>query len=415
MAVGFTQLVTHCDQYASVPYFPFRKLLRPLAGITEAESAAEAGARLKPWVEAVMPDFAPWLPLLAAPFDAEVPPTRRARRSGRAFRRERLFETVEQFLHRVLMMPTLIVVEDAHWMDDASRELLRHLVGSAQPRPWLLTITRRPGATAFLNGAGNGHSAHRALGAAGRRGVQAGARGRRRARPLAGAARGSRRALRRQPAVRARARRRVTRRRRGPAGDRRDPDHDADRHARAGRSLPAAERIRSRRPVRARPAGGRSADELEDVGDLDRWRRLGEFVAWEGTNTLRFRHDLFRTVAYEGLSFRRRREIHGRLATVLERAPARERSSSHRSSRSTSCRRRTTRRPGATPLRSASWPSAGPRTSSRPSSTSVRSPQPTTSSCRRTRLARVAEALGDVCELAARYEEAEGAYGRARA
>ena len=53
-------------------------------------------------------------------------------------------------------------------------------------------------------------------------------------------------------------------------------------------------------------------------GDLDRWRRLGEFVAWEGTNELRFRHDLFRTVAYEGLSFRRRREIHGRVGTVLE-------------------------------------------------------------------------------------------------
>ena len=145
MAVGFTQLVTHCDQYASsVPYFPFRKLLRPLAGITEAESAAEAGARLKPWVEAVMPDFAPWLPLLAAPFDAEVPATAESDEIGTSFRRERLFETVEQFLHRVLMMPTLLVVEDAHWMDDASRELLRHLVASAEPRPWLLTITRRP-------------------------------------------------------------------------------------------------------------------------------------------------------------------------------------------------------------------------------------------------------------------------------
>jgi hypothetical protein len=56
----------------------------------------------------------------------------------------------------VLMMPTLLVVEDAHWMDDASRELLRHLVGSAQPRPWLLTITRRPGDDAFSTEAATG-------------------------------------------------------------------------------------------------------------------------------------------------------------------------------------------------------------------------------------------------------------------
>ncbi len=76
LAVGFTQLTTRCDQYAvSVPYFPLRSLLRPLAGITDAESAEEAGARLTPWVEAVMPEFVPLLPLLAIPFDAEVPPT----------------------------------------------------------------------------------------------------------------------------------------------------------------------------------------------------------------------------------------------------------------------------------------------------------------------------------------------------
>src|SRR6185503_4446665 len=75
-AVGFSQLIARCDQYGmAVPYQPFRSLLRPLAGITETESAAEAGSRLKPWIEAVMPDFAPWLPLLAIPFDAEVPMT----------------------------------------------------------------------------------------------------------------------------------------------------------------------------------------------------------------------------------------------------------------------------------------------------------------------------------------------------
>ena len=92
-ALGFTQLVARCDQYGmSVPYFPFRSLLRPLAGITEPESAAEAGARLKPWIEAVMPDFAPWLPLLAIPFDAEVPTTPETEEIEPAFRRERVLQ-----------------------------------------------------------------------------------------------------------------------------------------------------------------------------------------------------------------------------------------------------------------------------------------------------------------------------------
>ncbi len=39
---------------------------------------------------------------------------------------------VEQFLTRMLMMPTAIVIEDAHWLDDASQLVLAKL---AQPGP----------------------------------------------------------------------------------------------------------------------------------------------------------------------------------------------------------------------------------------------------------------------------------------
>ena len=43
----------------------------------------------------------------------------------------------------MLVMPTLIVFEDTHWIDDASRSVLLHLVRSSAPRPWLVAITRR--------------------------------------------------------------------------------------------------------------------------------------------------------------------------------------------------------------------------------------------------------------------------------
>jgi tetratricopeptide (TPR) repeat protein len=61
-----------------------------------------------------------------------------------------------------------------------------------------------------------------------------------------------------------------------------------------------------------------------DAGDLERWHRLGEFLRWESSETLAFRHDLFRTVAYAGLSFRRRRQIHRSVAAALERRAAGE-------------------------------------------------------------------------------------------
>ncbi len=122
-ALGFTQLVARCDPYASsTPYFVLRSLLRPLAGITPELNAEEAGAQLTPWVSAVMPDLAPLLPLLAIPFGAAVEPTPEVDAIDPAFRRVRLQEALEQFLLRVLMMPTLVVIEDVHWIDDASRE-----------------------------------------------------------------------------------------------------------------------------------------------------------------------------------------------------------------------------------------------------------------------------------------------------
>ncbi len=63
-------------------------------------------------------------------------------------------------------------------------------------------------------------------------------------------------------------------------------------------------------------------DELDDVADLGRWDRLAEFVAWEDAGVLRFVHDLFRAVSYEGLSYRRRREVHALVGDALERREA---------------------------------------------------------------------------------------------
>jgi class 3 adenylate cyclase/tetratricopeptide (TPR) repeat protein len=320
-ALGFTQLVVRCDQYGmSVPYLPFRSLLRPLAGITESESAAEAGARLKPWIEAVMPDFAPWLPLLAIAFDAEVPMTPETAEIEPAFRRERVFQAVEDFLLRVLMMPTLIVFEDTHWIDDASHSVLLHLVRSTAPRPWLLAITRRPQGLGFVDEPGDGQrlielsalrredSARLALAAAGEIALSEELLGEVSersggnplfVRELVAATRADGGAAALPETVETLITTRI---------DTLDP---GDRFLLRNASVLGA---RFELDLLADVL----ADELEDIGDLERWRRLGEFVGWEGTSELRFRHDLFRTVAYEGLSFRRRREIHGRVGAALE-------------------------------------------------------------------------------------------------
>ena len=52
------------------------------------------------------------------------------------------------------------------------------------------------------------------------------------------------------------------------------------------------------------------------------WRRLGEFVTQDGAGFYRFRHALMRDAAYEGLAYRRRRDLHLRAGETIERQRA---------------------------------------------------------------------------------------------
>src|SRR4029077_10311547 len=60
------------------------------------------------------------------------------------------------------------------------------------------------------------------------------------------------------------------------------------------------------------------------ASDSEAWSRLGEFVERDPDvpGVFRFRHALIRDGAYEGLSYRRRRELHGRVADVIARSEA---------------------------------------------------------------------------------------------
>jgi len=319
-AVGFQQLTASCEPYASsTAYGALHDLLRPLAGITPEMTATEAGEQLKPWVESIMPDLAPWLPLLAIPFNASVPPTPETERLDPGFVHERLHEAVAQFLQRVLMMPSLIVIEDAHWLDDASAFLLRDLTRAAAPLPWIVVVTRRQEGPSFVSDEYGDvlelaplapeAVAQLALAAAGEHALseqELAALGERAGgnpffvRELVAAAKedGTVDALPQTVETLMTAR-----------IDTLDPtDRQLLRYASVvgpGFELDLLEEV--------------LADLVEDVAAHDRWERLSEFVSWDGPTRLSFKHDLFRTTAYHGLSLGRRRDLHGRVGAALER------------------------------------------------------------------------------------------------
>lgn len=153
-AEGLQIFQAACTPYgAGSPYSVFRPLLRGGSGIPIEASPELAGRRLTEIVDATAPDLVPLLPLLAVPFGARVAPTPQADAVDPEHRRARIHGVVAGFLDATLRGPTLLVVEDAHWIDDASGELINHLIEIAASRPWAAIITRRPeGGWAIVEG-----------------------------------------------------------------------------------------------------------------------------------------------------------------------------------------------------------------------------------------------------------------------
>ncbi len=140
-----TTFTVACQLYeSSTPYAAFRRLLRPALGLSGAGDEGEEIALLRKAVRSVAPELAPWIPLIGVVLDLEIKDTDATRRLEEKFRKAQLEETVRLVLFRLLTDLSILTFEDAHLMDVASADLLRHLVNEVEDLPWLVCVTRRP-------------------------------------------------------------------------------------------------------------------------------------------------------------------------------------------------------------------------------------------------------------------------------
>ncbi|WP_194837030.1 helix-turn-helix transcriptional regulator [Nocardia sp. XZ_19_369] len=122
-------LTGRCPEFGNgVPYAPFVSVLRAVV----RELGVDRLAMLLP---VVRPALARWLPELAA---------RAGSAEGEADR-IRLFGEILTVLEQLAVgRPVVVVLEDLHWADDSSRELLAFLVANSAQRDLLLVGTYRP-------------------------------------------------------------------------------------------------------------------------------------------------------------------------------------------------------------------------------------------------------------------------------
>ena len=315
-APDLPNLVSGCEPYeSSVAYLPIRRLLRLLLGA--GQDVSGLAQRLHEDVAQRAPELLPWLPLLAIVADAEVPMTPEVRDLGEEFRKAKLEEVTIDYLARSVTDPTVVVTEDVHWMDEGSAHLLGAIAGRISDLPWLVCVSRRDEETGFVMPEAPRCTSLRLT-------------------PLTEEALGSLIDVATEEAP--------------------FPRHEvAELSSRSGgnplflqellhaaksagtvEGLPDSiegmitaeiDRLpsRDRRILRYVSVLGMVFhvglakalfDEQDDV-DAGAWRRLASFLDDEGAGRYRFQHALMRDAAYEGLPYRRRKELHARVGNAI--------------------------------------------------------------------------------------------------
>ncbi|HEU4865745.1 MAG TPA: adenylate/guanylate cyclase domain-containing protein, partial [Actinomycetota bacterium] len=316
-APDLPHLVSGCELYeSSVAYLPFRRLMRLLLGA--GHDASELTRRLQEDVARRAPELLPWLPLLAIVAEAEVPMTPEVRDLGDEFRKAKLEDVTIDYLSQSVTDPTVVVTEDVHWMDEGSADLLRVIADRIADLPWLVCVSRRDEETGFvLPEAPRCRSlrltplTEEALGSLIDLATEDAPFPRHEVTELSGRSGGNPLFL--QELLHAAM---------GAGTVEGLPDSIEGMITAEIDRLAAADR----RVLRVASVLGMSFDTAlvealleggESGGRGYPWERLGQFLDDEGSGRYRFRHALMRDAAYEGLPYRRRRELHARVGTAI--------------------------------------------------------------------------------------------------
>lgn len=141
-------IVLRGEAYAvDTPYGALREPMREKLGLAGNDATALA-ALLSATVHDLAPQLRPWVPLLAEVLGVPMAPTPEVAAIDPQFRADRTADVMGELVLAVSPGPTVVIVEDAHWLDDATGHLL-HRLALSRLSHWGLIVTRRPAEGGF--------------------------------------------------------------------------------------------------------------------------------------------------------------------------------------------------------------------------------------------------------------------------
>jgi adenylate cyclase len=132
----------------AVPYGPFADLTRRYVGITDEDTEARAGARLRQTLQRVLPGGLEGRALISSMLGMRLEPEEAQHLATHSPQelQSRLFALVEDMLRRLAQeRPTVLVLEDLHWADATSLDLMQHLLPLVRQVPLAIVGVLRLG------------------------------------------------------------------------------------------------------------------------------------------------------------------------------------------------------------------------------------------------------------------------------
>ncbi len=134
-----------CLSFGSgMAYLPFQEIIRQAAGIEEMEDEETQRKKLEDALRSLDEALLEQVPALASVFALRYPDSA-FEQAPPDVKKSMAFAAVETFLERLSMRrPLLLIVDDLHYIDSMSLELLDHLVPGVPRRRMLLVVVHRP-------------------------------------------------------------------------------------------------------------------------------------------------------------------------------------------------------------------------------------------------------------------------------
>lgn len=132
-----------CLSYGGdIPYLPWADVLRALLGVSAVERSAQLQQLTRGLAAA---GLSGWESLVAEPLNLEAEETELTASLDPRLRQQRLFDIVLELIHHhAERQPLLLVIEDVHWADPTSLELLDYVARNVASCPAALLILHRP-------------------------------------------------------------------------------------------------------------------------------------------------------------------------------------------------------------------------------------------------------------------------------